>query len=492
MKIIINSLATIFLLILISSCASSPTGSYTSRATGVKLFPGGIGEIAEKSMKYEGINRKPLIVIHGFQGANLKNIKTGKNLWGEFNSSDVLLKNADKLRQFSHPMKKGKKLNELRDNVVPDGMLNKVKYSFMGITVEGVALDALIQTLVLAGYQPESLPLREGKHFSSLFEFAYDWRKDIPYNARMLDKYIKEKRIYIQKQYEKLYGVKDFDVQFDVIAHSMGGLLARYYLRYGAASLPEDGSSPKITWAGGKNIDTVIIVGAPNAGYLDTFLEMQSGTKVPNIPAAALGTLPSYYQMLPAPGTESILFSDSNKPVDVFNPKLWDKMHWGLMNPAEDNNLKILLPNVKTKEERKSIAFDHLTKCLSRAKQFIMAMKVKASHPEDVELNLIFGYGIKTSRRAYIDKMTGKISKIEYSYGDGKILSTSALYDERAGEEWSLFIKSPIDWSDITVLRAAHMGILESPVFKDYILFHLIMAKTPKQKKIFQPIMENN
>jgi hypothetical protein len=490
MKILVNGFIAVLLLILISGCASSPTGSYTSRATNIEL-PRSIGEITEKNMKYEGIKRNPLIVIHGFQGANLENSKTGENLWGEFKSSDVLLGNADKLRQVSHPMEKGKKIDELCDDIVPNGILKKVKIRFMGITVEAIAYDNLIQTLVFGGYQPESLPLGRGKHFNSLFEFAYDWRRDLPYNAKVLDKYIKEKTKYIQNQYERLYGIKDFDVQFDIIAHSMGGLLSRYYLRYGGANLPEDGSIPEITWAGSKHLDTVIIAGTPNAGYLDTFLEMLSGGKTLNIPPAALGTLPTYYQMLPAPSTESILFAGSNNPVDVFNPKLWEEMHWGLMDPAEDSTLQILLPEIKTKEERKSIAFDHLAKCLKRAKQFIMIMKVKASPPDDVKLKLIFGHAIKTSRRVYMDKKTGKIRSIEYSYGDGKVLSTSALYDARAGGKWTVFFRSPIAWSDITILRAAHMGILESPVFQDNVLFHLMMTETEKQEKILQPITED-
>jgi hypothetical protein len=485
MKILINIFAAFILIIAISGCTS--TGSYTSRITNAKL-PSYLDEIAEKNMEYEGIRRNPLIVIHGFQGSRLKNTKTGQNIWGEFKGSDILLNNSEKLKQLSHPMKKGVKIDELSDNIVPDGIMKKVKITCFGVTIEAIAYDSLINTLIYGGYQPESLPLAKGKHFNSLFEFAYDWRRDLPYNARVLDKYIKEKAIYIQKQYEKLYDIKDFDVQFDIIAHSMGGLLARYYLRYGAANLPEDGSLPEITWAGGKHIDTVIIAGTPNAGYLDTFLELLNGIELLNFPPAALGTLPTYYQMLPAPSTESILYNGSNSQVDIFNPRLWDEMKWGLMNPKEDETLKILLPDVKTKEERKSVAFDHLTKCLNRAKQFIAAMKVKASPPDDVKLKLIFGHAIKTSRRAYVDKIKGNISKIEYALGDGKVLSTSALWDERTGGRWTVFVRSPITWTDITLIRAAHMGILESPVFEDNVLFHLTMTETSKQEEILSSI----
>ncbi len=483
MKFLIKYSITSFVIIILAGCSS--TGSYTSRKTDFKLPKTYIDEISEQNMNYEGIRRNPVIVVHGFQGANLKNSKTGEIFWGEFKSSDAILGNDRKLREFSHPMKQGVRLEDLMDNVIPDGILKKVKIAIMGITVETIAYNSLIQCLKYGGYQPESDPLAAGKNYNTLFEFAYDWRKDLPGNAKLLDKFIKEKKKYIQKQYETLYGIKNFDVQFNIVAHSMGGLLSRYYLRYGAKNLPEDGSLPEITWDGSKHLDTVVIVGTPNAGYLDTFLEML-GENIMFIPLASLGTLPTYYQMLPAPETKSILYLGSNETVDYFNPELWSKMNWGIMNPEEDETLKILLPEAKTKEERRQIAYDHLSKCLKRAKQFIDAMKVKADPPDDVSLLLIFGHGIKTSRRAYINKNTGKIEKIEYAFGDGKVLSTSALWDERAGGKWSVFVSSPIKWSGIALIRAAHMGIFEAPAFEDNLLFHLVMVESAKQKIILK------
>ncbi len=95
-------------------------------------------------------------------------------------------------------------------------------------------------------------------------------------------------------------------MQFDVVAHSMGGLISRYYLRYGNQDLPSDGSIPKLTWAGADVIDRLIMVGTPNAGYLDTIVELLYGSPLQPYPTAVLGTLPAYYQMLPAPETNSI------------------------------------------------------------------------------------------------------------------------------------------------------------------------------------------
>ena len=473
------------IILLIAGCSS--TGSYTSTEKHNKnLF---LGDLAKKNLNYEGIKRNPIIIIHGFQGAKLVDSKTNKNLWGNFDASTIFYVSDKKIQELTHPLNKDKSLYEMKDDVVPQSILKNVNISILGIPLKFPAYEILINILTNVGYQPEDRPLSKDKNYHTLFEFAYDWRRDIPSNTENLEKFIESKRKYLQEKYKELYGIDNFDVQFDIIAHSMGGLLSRYYLRYGTQNLPKDGSLPNLNWGGNKYIDRLIICGTPNAGYLDTFLELLKGGQLQPFKPAYLGTLPTYYQMLPAPCTTSIVYSDdpTGKPVDVFDPELWVNMKWGIVNPKEDENLIKLLPDVKTKEERYAIAKNHLTKCLARAKQFIAAMKVDATPPEDIELYLVLGHGIKTTRRAHIDRKTGKIDKIDYSSGDGKVTAISALWDKRAFKNWSFFIESSIKWHDILAIRAAHMGILDANVFEDNILILLPMRESPKQKEILTP-----
>ncbi len=477
--------------LIIAGC-SSPTGSYTSMddsiSNPVKI------EIFQKNLKYEGVKRNPIIVVHGFLGASLVNTQTNKNVWGSFKGMDAFTVSDERLYDLSYPMESGKKINEIKDNVVADKLLESVLIRVFGVPFEIAAYVNMIDILSRGGFVPSNRPMPKDKHFYSLFEFAYDWRADLHENAFNLGQFIKEKRAYMQKQYELCYGIKDYDVQFDIIGHSMGGLVSRYYLMYGDQDLPEDGSLPKLTWDGSNYIDRVFIMGTPNLGYLDTFLEMQKGSDVPPFPNAVLGTIPSYYQMLPAPATRSVVYSDDpdGEAVDLLDPAIWEKMKWGIASPDADNSLKILLPNVKTKEEREAIAMDHLAKCLKRAKQFIAAMEVKQRPPKDVRLYLFLGYGIKTTRRAFINRENGKIEKITYDSGDGKILVTSALCDMGNDKNWSYFLNSPIPWSNVTILRAAHMGITKDPTFADNILFMLTNEETSKQKKDLSEVTKTN
>ncbi len=474
-KLLCGILTVIFLVGLLAGC--SATGSYTSNAEYSNAV---YGRIAKNAANYEGIKRNPVIVVHGFMGSKLINRKTKHNVWGNFQALDAFMVSDKDIRELTYPMGYKVPLRQLHDDVVPSELMEDAKIMVLGIPIEVVAYQKLVNILVEGGYHPANRPLPKGKHFNSLFLFAYDWRRDLAENAARLHRYIQVKRRYLQLKYKDRYGIKNFDVQFDVIGHSMGGLVSRYYLRYGNQDLPADGSMPTLDWRGSNYIDRVIIVGTPNAGYLDTFLEMLKGGI---FPPAALGTLPTYYQMLPVPESKSIVYADDNEPVDIFNPAVWLKMKWSLVAPDQANALKIMLPDVKSKGERRKIAFDHLTKCLKRARQFQRAMSIKASPPADIRLYLVAGNAVKTTRRAYIDRKTGKIKNIKYSSGDGKVLNSSAIFDLRA---WNLelhYLSSPIDWSGITLLRAAHMGLLSAPAFEDNILFMLLMEETKKELK---------
>jgi len=212
------------------SCSStdSSVGSYDSKSVYNRPL---YSNIAKQSMAYEGIERNPVIVVHGFLGAKLKNFKTGENVWGEFKGIDIVKGyTGEELRGLSIPMEMGKNLRDLKNDVRPFAILNNVDVRIMGFHFNMDAYDKMLEILSKAGYVPEVKPLPEGKHFSSLFVFYYDWRRDLPENAANLHEFILQKRAYMQEQYKKNYGVADYDVQFDIVAHSMGGLLSRYYL----------------------------------------------------------------------------------------------------------------------------------------------------------------------------------------------------------------------------------------------------------------------
>jgi len=498
-RILICLLSAASISTIISSCNSS-TGSYQSFQEYEKPI---YGKVAERMLKYEGIARNPVIIVHGFLGAKLMDPKTKKNVWGNFRlSDDITAFPPERSRNLAVPMTPGRALTKLDGSAIVQGLMEDAKVRVFGMNVSLPSYSSMIKILTDAGYCAENQALPEGKHLKNLFLFGYDWRRDLPYNAALLDKFIAKKKAYLQKQYEKGYGIKNYDVQFDIIAHSMGGLLSRYYLRYGKADLPADGSIPKPTWAGSKNVDKLLIVGTPNGGYLDTVLEMVRGMRVdssaPMVAPAILGTWATYYQMMPPTSTRSVVYADdpTEKGVDIFDPKVWIELKWGLADPKQDKVLKVLLPKIKKASERRKIALEHLTKCLKRAKQFTDTMRVHSSPPDDVKLFLFQGDAVLTTRRASVDRKTGKLKVIDKDPGDGKVLVRSSVWDERMGmKEIVPYLISPIEWAAVYRLTAAHMGITKTEFFADNMTWCLIVTQTPSQvrkRKIYKKYYKAN
>ena len=70
-----------------------------------------------------------------------------------------------------------------------------------------------------------------GDDHYTCFQFDYDWRRDNVENAKRLHRFIVEKRKYVRAEHKKRFGVDNPNIKFDIVAHSMGGLVVRAYLQ---------------------------------------------------------------------------------------------------------------------------------------------------------------------------------------------------------------------------------------------------------------------
>lgn len=477
-------------MMLLNSCGTVESGSYQDPKVNSQVV---YSEVMKKSMEYEGPARNPVIVIHGLLGSKLVDGE-GVNIWGSFSLGEML--SGNKLSRLAHPMEHGVPLAGLHSDVHPHGLLDRSQIRVLGLSFDYEGYNTLVDTLAASGFVPDDRPLPNNKKFYSQFIFYYDWRRDISENAARLKEFILEKKHYLQAVYDELYGLRNYDVHFDLIGHSMGGLVARYFMRYGGTRLADDGSLPPLNWEGAKFVDRVVIIATPNAGYPDTFLELVEGLRLtaaaPVYPKAVIGTFTSYYEMLPDPENRCIVYAGSGDPVDYLNPELWLRYKWGLADPAEDEWLKVLLPGVATKEERYRVALDHLKKNLAKARQFKAAMRVPATRPKGVSAYLFVGDSHLTNSELEVNPETGRVTVAKRSAGDGKIPAMSVRLDSRSAENWLPYPVSPVDWTAVYHFPGGHMGIMNSAVFKSNLSYILLSSPTAHQKadrKVFEELI---
>lgn len=263
--------------------------------------------------------KNPVIIIPGITGSSLVNSRTGKTVWFSVRR--------DKDDDLRLPMT-STNLARNRDSLVPKDIIREVKLPSIIPDVE--VYQGVIDALKERGYTEADWRLPRAE--DSFYVFAYDWRRDNVESARLL----------IQKIEAVKRATRRPDLKFDIIAHSMGGLIARYAAMYGAADLAPEGKSPAPTWAGARHINKLLMFGTPNEGSFASFNALINGYTVisnrnlPFIddlrPEDALA-IPALFQLMPHQSTARFL-DENLQPinVDLYNLETWSKYNWGAIN----------------------------------------------------------------------------------------------------------------------------------------------------------------
>ncbi len=189
--------------------------------------------------------------------------------------------------------------------------------NLLGIDVYGKFLTELRNHLARAPSRVE------------LLLFPYDWRQD--YSAAVSD------------FADLIQTIKEKDAhRITVIAHSMGGLILSYYLRYGRQE-PETAVE---NWEGAESINAVVLASVPYQGSLTALYNMMHGAKfglnTALVNADAFCTFPSVYQLLPS--YSPVLLNDQLEPMsqELTDPTFWQNRHWGFLRKKTNRSKELL------------------------------------------------------------------------------------------------------------------------------------------------------
>ncbi|MGE3787486.1 MAG: hypothetical protein AB7H03_12660 [Nitrospirales bacterium] len=238
----------------------------------------------------------------------------------------------------------------------PDGILDEVGVipPFYSIDVYGSLLDRL---------STSTHPSLE------VIPFTYDWREDLMEAVQSLDTLIHR----LQAE-----GTE----RISLVAHSMGGLIVSYYLRYGT----QDIDSAVETWQGAEGIQEVVMAGVPFLGVMNSFRNMNFGATVgwnsSLLSAEAYASFPASYYTLPVADIDELLTLE-RKPIKGFIRKAtqWQQSGWGLLKTS-----KTLSPQI---DERRA---DYTSHWLQRSQRFLELLRAPTTTTSPHRPSLLYVY----------------------------------------------------------------------------------------------------
>ena len=348
--------------------------------------------LALSSLSLHAQGKNPVILIPGLTGSELRHKNTGEKVWFRtFKSKSEDLR----LPIFADPTK-------ANDDLIATDALRTVKVGILpGFDVYAGFIKAMAER---GGYHEEDWEAGSEQGFhDSLYIFAYDWRRDNIENARLLIKRVNALKLRLKKP----------DLKFDIVAHSMGGLISRYAAMYGDADLPADGHRPKPTWEGARNFDKIILLGTPNEGSVNSLNALVNGYSIGSIridlpfvqdsSKFMVFTIPAAYQLLPAPGTLRA-FDEKLEPVsiDIYDPNVWSKYGWSVINDEKFGS--------KFNTDEKKIAPVYFKAALDRGRRFHEALGTAAGKTGGVSY-YVLGSDCGTASDSILVYQDGKADK---------------------------------------------------------------------------------
>lgn len=313
---------------------------------------------ADLAWLYQGSSqgpRVPVILIPGLMGSRLVD-RHGNEVWpgstlrlltSDYSDLALSLSDAGEPRQG----------DELRAVGLTDRVAGRDFYA------------SIIETLESAGgYQRTEAGQPPPLSARALYVYPYDWRRDIPDAARGLETLI--------EQIRRDHG--DSTLRVDIVAHSMGGLVARYFLRYGGTDVLQNNDFP-LTYAGDGRVRRVLLLGTPNMGSVAALYAFIAGRRVGlgRMHTETLATFPSTFQLFPHAISEWLITADG-RPLerDQFDIRIWRRFQWSIFAPRSRARIAGRFDGPASAEVHLTALERNFERNLERARRLVWSLSV--------------------------------------------------------------------------------------------------------------------
>ncbi len=410
---------------------------------------------------YLNENAVPIIIIPGLMGTTLNN-SSGEEVWPK-SVSNLAFSTFDELA------------NAENDGIVPGRLLD----GLIGVDFYG-KLQRILEKAGRYEKSTANVPVIT-KSKRRYYIFLYDWRKSNFDSVNQLHTLIEQIRM----------DYKDPSQQVDIVAHSNGGLIARYYLQYGPQT--EQSRKTPVAWQDGeKRIRRIAMLGTPNLGSVISVSRLYQGFRIGlrTIPPHILTHFSTPFETLPSPATT--VFMDNNGTptvLSIYDEKLWRSNKWSIYS---DENQQIIVKEAASRGQNAEQLSKRFSKNLSTAYDFQLALS-KPILQTKTQIALFGGDCDLTNTRAIINKkadrltlafdpddVQDKVQSVNYtnlmqSPGDGLVTRESALARASTAYLDTDLQKDLFPIAQTTFFCESHELLTGNPYFQNnllYFLFH--------------------
>jgi len=417
-------------------------------------------------------NQPPVIFVHGVLGSKLAHKNTGEEVW--FSSPWKLL--FDEYRHLAY------QIDPDSLEVIPNIYeASELAGDIIGKDFYGNIIKTLVE---YGGYKHAEVGQKVDPTNKNLYTFIYDWRQDNVISAAQLADMVDQIR-------------EDYDnpiLKVDIVAHSMGGLITRYYMRYGRDDVTDDNDFP-VTMYGGDRVRRVVLLGTPNLGSVNMLRIFLNGAELgfKKINPETLVTMPSLYQLLPHPLNNWIVSAEGKMlDRDLFDIDTWRRFKWAIFDPKVRERVRNEFETEKEADEYLKTMERFFHKSIERARRFVWSLTVPL--PKNHPLIVVFGGDCHLTParliveevngesliRTYPDQITNPIEGIDYealllepgdrSVTKASLMARNVLDPSVPRHKYSFF---PLD--HVVLLCEKHNNLTGNIVFQNNLLNSLLI-----------------